>query len=152
MKTLVEQIAKSLVNNPDQVSVTINGVALGGGLELALSTHIRVAERSAYYALPEGSRGIFVGGSGSARIPRLIGVARMSDLMLTGRRVAADEALRLGLATRVVPDADVYSTAVEMASQFAAGPAIALRAAKQAPQVPSPNTAASQRQSENARA
>jgi len=62
----------------------LKGAVIGGGLELACATHIRVAEPSAYYALPEGQRGIFVGGGGSVRLPRLIGVARMADMMLTG--------------------------------------------------------------------
>src|SRR5436853_2316325 len=67
------------------VVTVMHGAVIGGGLELAAATHIRVAERSAYYALPEGSRGIFVGGGGSVRLPRIIGVSRMMDLMLTGR-------------------------------------------------------------------
>ena len=67
------------------VVAVLHGAVVGGGLELAAACHIRVAERSAYYALPEGSRGIFVGGGGSVRLPRLIGVSRMMDMMLTGR-------------------------------------------------------------------
>src|SRR5258708_7274253 len=67
------------------VVTVMHGAVVGGGLELAAATHVRIAERSTYYALPEGSRGIFVGGGGSVRIPRLIGVSRMMDLMLTGR-------------------------------------------------------------------
>src|SRR5262249_23247368 len=63
----------------------LHGAVVGGGLELAAATHVRVAERSAYYALPEGSRGIYVGGGASVRLPRLIGVSRMTDMMLTGR-------------------------------------------------------------------
>ena len=73
------------------VVTVMHGAVVGGGLELAAATHIRVAERSAYYALPEGSRGIFVGGGGSVRLPRLIGVSRMMDLMLTGRTYGAEE-------------------------------------------------------------
>ena len=67
---------------------------IGGGLELAAAAHIRVAEPSAYYALPEGQRGIFVGGGGSVRLPRLIGVARMADMMLTGRVYRAEEGVQ----------------------------------------------------------
>ena len=67
------------------VVAVLHGAVVGGGLELAAAAHVRVAERSAYYALPEGSRGIYVGGGGSVRLPRLIGVARMMDMMLTGR-------------------------------------------------------------------
>ncbi len=73
------------------VVAVMHGAVVGGGLELASSCHVRVAERSAYYALPEGSRGIFVGGGGSVRLPRLIGVARMMDMMLTGRTYSAEE-------------------------------------------------------------
>ncbi len=67
------------------VIVALKGAVIGGGLELACAAHIRVAEPNAYYALPEGQRGIFVGGGGSVRLPRLVGVARMADMMLTGR-------------------------------------------------------------------
>ena len=63
----------------------LKGAVIGGGLELASATHLRVAEPSTFYALPEGQRGLFLGGGGSVRLPRLIGVARMTDLMLTGR-------------------------------------------------------------------
>ena len=81
------------------VVTVMHGAVVGGGLELAAATHIRVAERSAYYALPEGSRGIFVGGGGSVRLPRLIGVTRMMDLMLTGRTYGAEEGQALGPAS-----------------------------------------------------
>src|SRR5260221_9194408 len=67
------------------VIAALKGAVIGGGLELACAAHIRVAEPSAYFALPEGQRGIFVGGGGSGRLPRLIGGARMTDMMLTGR-------------------------------------------------------------------
>ena len=69
----------------------LHGAVVGGGLELAAACHLRVAERSAYYALPEGSRGIFLGGGGSVRLPRLIGVSRVMELMLTGRTYGAEE-------------------------------------------------------------
>ena len=67
------------------VVAALHGAVVGGGLELASACHIRVADATTYYGLPEGQRGIFVGGGGSARIPRLMGVARMTDLMMTGR-------------------------------------------------------------------
>jgi enoyl-CoA hydratase/carnithine racemase len=81
---------------------SLHGAVVGGGLELAASTHIRVADRTAFFALPEGQRGIFTGGSGSVKIARLMGVARMSDLMLTGRVLNADEAERCNLVQYVV--------------------------------------------------
>ena len=73
------------------------GAVIGGGLELAAAAHIRVAEPSTFYALPEGQRGIFVGGGGSVRIPRLIGTARMMDMMLTGRTYGAADGAAIGL-------------------------------------------------------
>ena len=80
----------------------LHGGVIGGGMELAAATHIRVSDRSAFFALPEGQRGIFVGGGGSVRIARLLGVARMSDMMLTGRVISPDEAERWNLVQYVV--------------------------------------------------
>lgn len=80
----------------------LHGGVIGGGLELAATTHVRVADRSAFFALPEGQRGIFVGGGGSVRIAGLMGVARMSDMMLTGRVISPDEAERWNLVQYVV--------------------------------------------------
>ena len=82
----------------------LHGAVVGGGLELAAATHVRVAERSAYYALPEGQRGIFVGGGGSVRLPRLIGVSRMMEMMLTGRTYGAEEGMGLGFSHYVVEE------------------------------------------------
>src|SRR5207244_8899752 len=79
------------------VVAVLHGAVVGGGLELAAAAHIRVAERSAYYALPEGSRGIFLGGGGTVRLPRLIGTSRMMDMMLTGRIYDAEEGQAIGL-------------------------------------------------------
>ncbi len=101
------------------VVAVLHGAVVGGGLELAASCHIRVAEASAYYGLPEGQRGIFVGGGGSARIPRLIGVARMTDLMMTGRVYDADEGQRVGLSHYVSADGQGMAKAVELATRIA---------------------------------
>src|SRR6201998_4757261 len=76
----------------------LRGAVIGGGLELACAAHIRVADATAYFALPEGQRGIFVGGGGSVRLPRLIGVARMTDMMLTGRGYSATQGSSYGVA------------------------------------------------------
>src|SRR5258708_37726291 len=86
------------------VVAVMHGAVIGGGLELAAAAHIRVAERSAYYAQPEGKHGIFVGGGGSVRIPRLIGTARTMDMMLTGPTYGAEEGALLGFSQYVVPD------------------------------------------------
>jgi len=102
------------------VVAVLHGAVIGGGLELAAAAHIRVAEQSAYYALPEGTRGIFVGGGGSARIPRLIGTARTMDMMLTGRTYGAEEGAPLGFSQYVVADGDGLAKGIEVAERIAA--------------------------------
>ena len=97
------------------VIAALRGAVIGGGLELACAAHIRVAEPSAYYALPEGSRGIFVGGGGSVRLPRLIGVARMADMMLTGRVYSATEGVPLGFSQYLTAAGGAYDKALELA-------------------------------------
>jgi (methylthio)acryloyl-CoA hydratase len=104
---------------PVPVVAALKGAVVGGGLELAASTHLRVAERSTFYALPEGMRGIFVGGGGSVRIPRLIGASRMADLMLTGRRYDAEEGLAHGLSQYVAEVGDGLDLAMELATRIA---------------------------------
>ena len=97
----------------------MHGAVVGGGLELVCSTHVRVAEKSAFYALPEGMRGIFVGGGGSVRISRLIGVSRMQDMMLTGRTYGAHEGLALGLSHYVVEPGEGLAKGIELARRIA---------------------------------
>jgi enoyl-CoA hydratase/carnithine racemase len=97
----------------------LKGAVIGGGLEVASATHVRVAERGAFYALPEGQRGLFVGGGGSVRLPRLIGVARMTDLMLTGRVYDAEEGHTAGLSQYLVDSGDGLATARELAAKAA---------------------------------
>jgi (methylthio)acryloyl-CoA hydratase len=97
----------------------LKGAVVGGGLELACATHIRVAERNAYYALPEGQRGIFVGGGASVRVPRLIGAARMADMMLTGRVHNAETGYALGLSQYLVSDGEGLATALDLARKIA---------------------------------
>jgi (methylthio)acryloyl-CoA hydratase len=96
------------------VVAVLHGAVVGGGLELAAAAHVRVADRSAYYALPEGSRGIYVGGGGSVRLPRLIGIARMMDMMLTGRTYSAEEGLALGLTTYLADAGKGYAKGMEL--------------------------------------
>jgi enoyl-CoA hydratase/carnithine racemase len=102
------------------VIAALKGAVIGGGLELACAAHIRVAEPSAYFALPEGQRGIFVGGGGSVRLPRLIGVSRMTDMMLTGRVYSATEGASYGFAQYLVEQGNAYSKAMELAAKVAA--------------------------------
>jgi enoyl-CoA hydratase/carnithine racemase len=114
------------------VVAAITGYALGGGLELALCADFRVMGESAKVGQPEIQLGVIPGAGGTQRLPRLIGPARAKDLVFTGRHVRADEALAIGLVDRVVPDDQVYAAAKEMAARYATGPAVALRAAKEA--------------------
>ncbi|MGB3773212.1 MAG: acetoacetate--CoA ligase [Rhodococcus sp. (in: high G+C Gram-positive bacteria)] len=102
------------------VVAALRGAVVGGGLELAAAAHVRVAERSTFFALPEGQRGLFVGGGASVRVPRLIGVSRMQDMMLTGRVLDADEGERTGLAHYLVDDGAADSRALELAQRIAA--------------------------------
>jgi enoyl-CoA hydratase/carnithine racemase len=101
------------------VVAVLHGAVVGGGLELACSAHVRVAERSTFYGLPEGQRGLFVGGGGAARVPRLIGVARMTDMMLTGRVLDAEEGQALGLSTYLTDVGAGLARAVELADKIA---------------------------------
>lgn len=102
------------------VIAVLHGAVIGGGLELASAAHIRVAEASAFYALPEGQRGLFVGGGGSVRISRLIGVSRMTDLMLTGRVLNAEEGHAAGVTQYLVANGEGMTKAMALAEKIAA--------------------------------
>lgn len=104
---------------PVPVIAALHGAVVGGGLELATSCHIRVADATTFYALPEGSRGIFVGGGGSVRIPKLMGASRMADMMFTGRVYDAAEGERVGLAQYLVPKGQAFEKALELAKRIA---------------------------------
>jgi enoyl-CoA hydratase/carnithine racemase len=114
------------------VVAAVTGYALGGGLELALCADFRVLGESAQVGQPEILLGLIPGAGGTQRLPRLIGPARAKDLIFSGRFVPAAEALGMGLADQVVPDDRVHSAARELAARYAAGPPIALAAAKHA--------------------
>jgi (methylthio)acryloyl-CoA hydratase len=101
------------------VVAVLYGACVGGGLEIASACHIRVAESSTFYALPEGQRGIFVGGGASVRLPKLIGIARMTDMMLTGRVITANEGLAIGLSQYVVEEGKGIEKAMELAKKIA---------------------------------
>lgn len=104
---------------PVPVIAALHGAVVGGGLELASACHIRVADASTFYALPEGSRGIFVGGGGAVRIPKLIGAARMTDMMLTGRVYNAQDGEKVGFAQYLVPEGQAFDKALELAVRVA---------------------------------
>lgn len=117
---------------PKPVVAAITGYALGGGCELALCADYRFAAENAKLGQPEILLGLIPGAGGTQRLSRLIGPSRAKDLIFTGRMVKADEALALGLVDRVVPAEEVYAQAHAWAAKLAQGPALALRAAKEA--------------------
>jgi enoyl-CoA hydratase/carnithine racemase len=123
--TAVAKIAKPVV-------AAITGYALGGGLELALCADFRVMGESARLGQPEILLGVIPGAGGTQRLPRLVGPAKAKDLVFSGRMVKAAEAHAIGLVDQVVPDDAVYQAALDLVKRYAAGPALALRAAKQA--------------------
>ena len=102
------------------VIVVLQGACVGGGLELASACHIRIAEESTFFALPEGQRGIFLGGGGSVRLPRLIGLANVMDMMLTGRVYNAIEGHAVGLSQYQVANGKGLELAKELADKIAA--------------------------------
>jgi enoyl-CoA hydratase/carnithine racemase len=122
---------QKIATAPQITVAAINGYALGGGCELALAADFRVAGRRAALGLPEITLGIIPGSGGTQRLPRTVGLARARELVLSGRVVRAEEALQIGLVDQVVDDADVLSTATDLALTYARGPA-ALRHAKAA--------------------
>ena len=130
LSLLGQDVFGSLAALPFPTVAAINGFALGGGLELALAADLRVAAPAAKLGLPEVGLGLIPGYGGTQRLPRLIGQGRALDLILTGRHVAADEALQLGLVNRVADDA--LAAAVELARTAARNSPIALGLAKEA--------------------
>ncbi|TQF01473.1 enoyl-CoA hydratase/isomerase family protein [Kitasatospora acidiphila] len=116
---------------PKPVVAAITGYALGGGCELALCADIRIAGDNAKLGQPEILLGLIPGAGGTQRLPRLVGPSKAKDLIFTGRMVDAEEALRIGLVDQVVPAEEVYQAALAWAGKLAAGPAWALRAAKE---------------------
>ena len=101
------------------VVTAMKGAVMGGGLEIAAATHVRVAEPSAIYQLPEGQRGFFVGGGATVRVSRIIGAGRTTEMMLTGRRVPAEEGQALGLSHYLVADGEALDKAIELAGTVA---------------------------------
>ncbi|KUL33470.1 enoyl-CoA hydratase [Streptomyces sp. NRRL F-4489] len=116
---------------PKPVVAAVTGYALGGGCELALCADFRIAADNAKLGQPEILLGVIPGAGGTQRLARLVGPSKAKDLIFTGRHVKADEALAIGLVDRVVPAAEVYAQAHAWAARLAAGPALALRAAKE---------------------
>jgi enoyl-CoA hydratase len=117
---------------PRLVIAAVGGYALGGGCELALACDYRIASERAVFGQPEILLGIIPGGGGTQRLPRAVGPSRAKELMITGRQVKAEEALRIGLADEVVPAEEVHTRAFALAAEVARGPSVAQRLVKQA--------------------
>jgi enoyl-CoA hydratase len=117
---------------PRCVIAAVSGFALGGGCELALACDLRIASQRAKFGQPEILLGIIPGGGGTQRLARLVGPARAKDLILTGRQVGAEEALRIGLVDEVVAPDDLHERAYALAAELAAGAVVAQGLAKQA--------------------
>ncbi|HWC13283.1 MAG TPA: enoyl-CoA hydratase-related protein [Actinomycetota bacterium] len=126
-----QDVFNHLEDLPQITIAAINGYALGGGCELALACDLRVCATDSQLGQPEILLGVIPGAGGTQRLPRLVGVGRAKELIYTGRFVAAEEALQIGLVNEVVEPGRVYERAVEIAESLAAGPSIALMAAKQ---------------------
>ena len=129
---LLQDFTRAIAAIPKPTIAAITGFALGGGLEVSVAADFRFAADTAKLGQPEILLGIIPGAGGSQRLARLVGPARAKELIFTGRFVTASEALEIGLVDQVHPAGEVYSKAVEWASQFVGGPAVALRAAKTA--------------------
>ena len=123
--TLLEEIPKVTI-------AAIEGYCLGGGCELALACDFRFAAKDSMLGQPEIALGIIPGAGGTQRLPRLVGHARARDLIYSGRRVGADEAMAIGLVDRVTPPGMAHQEAAEVALRYANGPTLALAAAKEA--------------------
>ncbi len=108
-----------VANSSVPVIAAMSGAVMGGGLEFASVCHVRVAEETVRFQMPEGLRGIFVGGGGSVRISRLIGPDRLTEMMLTGRTYSGAEGERLGLAHHLVPEGEALAKAMELAERIA---------------------------------
>ena len=117
---LIEHLEKPVV-------AAVNGFALGGGCELAMACTLRIAADTARFGQPEIKLGTIPGFAGSQRLPRLVGRGRALELLLTGRMIDAEEALRIGLVNRVVPAGDLMRESLSMADELAAGAPLAAR-------------------------
>lgn len=124
------QLFRDIEEFEKPVIAAINGVALGGGLELALCCDIRVAAETARFGLPEIKLGVIPAAGGTQRLPRLIGEARAKELILTADLIDAETALRFGIVSRLLPQAKLMSTAMELAQRIAEYPPLAVRFAK----------------------
>ncbi len=122
--TIYKQMLSCLEENPKPVIAAVNGLALGGGCELALACDIRIAEQTAKMGLPEVNLGLIPGLGGTQRLTRLVGPAKAKEMLFTGELVTGEEALRIGLVNRVVPKGESLMEAVKLAKKLARGPGV----------------------------
>lgn len=130
--TLLRNSMERLAKLPIPVVASVEGVAVGGGLEIALAADLRVASQTAAFGLPETSLAIIPGAGGTQRLPRLIGVSRAKELIWTGRRITAQKAFEYGLVQSVVEEGKALDKAMEMSWSIAKNGPIAIRASKMA--------------------
>lgn len=127
-----QEIFSRIENLPIPVIAAVNGYALGGGLELALACSIRICSEKAQFGAPEVKLGIIPGDGGTQRLPRLVGLGRAMEMILTGDFIDAQEAYRIGLVNQVVPHDELMEKAMELAQKIAKRPPLAVRYAKEA--------------------
>jgi len=127
-----QQLFSRIENLPVPVIAAVNGYALGGGLELALACNIRLCSENARFGAPEVKLGIIPGDGGTQRLPRLVGLGRAMEMILTGDFIDAGEAYRIGLVNRVVPPGDLMKEALDLAVKIASRPPLAVKYAKEA--------------------
>jgi enoyl-CoA hydratase/carnithine racemase len=131
-RQLAPTVFGSMAKCSKPVIAAVAGYALGGGCELALACDLIVAEESAVFALPETQLGVIPGGGGTQRLPRLVGLSRAKDLILSGRRFSAADAERWGMVSHLAPDGAAVERALELARELAANAPVALAQAKRA--------------------
>lgn len=127
-----QKIFSRIENLPVPVIAAVNGYALGGGLEIALACNIRICSEKAQFGAPEVKLGIIPGDGGTQRLPRLVGLGRAMEMILTGDFIDAQEAYRIGLVNAVVPPEELMDKAMELAKKIASRPPLAVRYAKEA--------------------
>jgi len=134
-RELAPRVFGALASSRKPTVAAVHGYALGGGCELALACDLIVAERTTVFALPETTLGVIPGGGATQRLPRLVGLQRAKELILTGRRFGAEDAEGYGMLTRLVEDGEALDTALALAREIAANPAMAIFQAKRALQM-----------------
>ena len=134
-RELAPRVFGALASSRKPVVAAVHGYALGGGCELALACDLIVAERGTVFGLPETTLGVIPGGGATQRLPRLVGIQRAKELILTGRRFSAEEAETYGMLTQLVEPGQALDTAIELARSIARNPPMATYQAKRALQM-----------------